>query len=226
MTTLMGIMSAPVDWRHGIVMQRNPMTILGAYQESPERIIVTADRLAVSIDGCGVASGGGETDKWHQVRDLPLMWAWCGSGFLEDTLEAWITADFGTQLPRWADIYAVAGRTMKALNTPVGQDRYADIMVAGFLGGEAGILTANATGYVNFPDGEIGTKARFMGLSCNGASLAWEAICDCAPGAATPDNFRRIVELVAERDPRLWGASAWAITPQGYAPVPAADQHV
>jgi hypothetical protein len=70
----------------------------------------------------------------------------------------------------WGTVYRVMPKSLTVLNASYGNpERYADLMIAGFLDGVPGIVSISARGDVNFPDGCAGTKARLMGFSCFGA---------------------------------------------------------
>jgi hypothetical protein len=193
------------------------MTILGAFSESPESLILGADSLASSTDSTGTSRAGGPIDKWHQVGDKPVMWGWCGSGWGEIELEKWVVAvaDLG-----WPAIHAAASQAVRTLNGVFGNpERYADLMIAGFMNQQAGILAVSARGTVNYPDRQMGTSARFLGCSSFGAWLAWDILGQESPESQTRESFRRLIALTVERDPMLNGCATWEVVPSGCRPL-------
>jgi hypothetical protein len=70
-------------------------------------------------------------------------------------------------------------------------------------------------GLAHWPDRQLGSAARFLGLSCWGVDLAWRWTTERDATAATAENFADLFRLAGSFDPLLRGFTTWEITPDG-----------
>jgi hypothetical protein len=167
---------------------QTPMTLLVAIQKDEDTIFVGADGKSISKDVHSYAAAPETADKIDRIPGRNLVWGYRGIDLVGEPFRDYIIDHCPLS---WDEMKEVVGPMVRSLNKAHSeQGSETSILVAGFLGGTAGIREIDHWGNIVCEKNEC-----FSGFGRVATKVAWGTINRYASESDFEERFLSLMEI-------------------------------